>query len=87
MSNETLRDKLTAWVEEYPSFKDHGWTGNERSDMVDSLWSFMEEHIGPVQEKLFKDLEISRERTRVAEREAAIVGDELARLLRDSASD
>lgn len=86
MSNETLRDKLTTWVEEYPSIKDHGWTGNEIDDMVDSLWSFMEEHIGPVQEKLFKDLEISRERTRVAEREAAIVGDELARLLRDSAS-
>jgi hypothetical protein len=86
MSNETLRDKLTTWVEDYPSIKDHGWTGNEITDLVDSLWEFLQDNIGPVQEKLLDDLQIARERAEVAERNAARVGDELARLLRDSAS-
>lgn len=86
MENETLRDKLIAWIEDYPSIKDHGWTGNEISDMVDSLWGFLQDHVGPVQEKLLDDLQVARERAALAERNAARVGDELARLLRDSSS-
>lgn len=86
MATETLRDKLTTWVEEYPAVQNHGWTGNEIEMMVDSLWGFLQDNIGPVQEKLLDDLQIARERADVAERNAARVGDELARLLRDSAS-
>lgn len=85
MSTESLRDKLNEWVENYPSIKDHGWTGNETSAMADSLWEFLQENIGPVQEKLMDDLYLARERAVAAERRADRVGDELARLLRDSA--
>lgn len=86
MKNETLRDKLTTWIQEYPSIKDHGWTGNEVSDMAGSLWEFLEDNIGPVQEKLLNDLHIARERAVVAERTAALKGEELDKLLRNSAS-
>lgn len=86
MATETLRDKLATWVEEYPPIKNHGWTGNEIEMMVDSLWDFLQENVGPVQEKLMDDLQVARERATAAERRADRVGDELARLLRDSAS-
>lgn len=86
MTSETLRDKLTTWVEEYPAVKNHGWTGNEIEVMVDSLWGFLQEHVGPVQEKLMDDLQVARERATAAERRADRLGDEIARLLRDPAS-
>lgn len=87
MENDTLKDKLSAWAQEYPSLKDHGWTGNKLSDMVDSLWEFLQDNIGPTQQKLWDGLQIARERAALAERDARRVGDQLAILIRDSASD
>lgn len=86
MANESLRDKLVEWVSEYPSIKGHGWTALEVDKLSDSLWEFLQDEIGPTQQKLWDDLQLARERATVAERNAAKVGDELARLIRDSAS-
>lgn len=86
MKDDNLLDQLTAWVEEYPSVRDHGWTHDEINVMVVSLWEFLQDNIGPTQQKLWDDLQLARERATFAERETRRVGDELARLLRDSAS-
>lgn len=87
MANESLKDELEDWVGEYPSIRNHGWTQNEISDLTEALWGFLEEQIGPAQEKLMNDLAVARERADLAERKAERRGEQIERLLRDSSSD
>lgn len=69
-----LKDHLA----EYPSIRDHGWTDGELEAIAKYVHDFLSERIGPVQEKLFNDLEIARERVRRAERDRDILATALA---------
>lgn len=82
----TLREKVEEWVAEYPAIKDHGWTQPEIAAMADSLWDFLADEIGPVQEKLLTDLDLARQRAEQAERNELRVIQDLERYVVDHSS-
>lgn len=67
-----LKEELETWIQENIS------CSNE--DLLDNLWGFLEERIGPVQEKLINDIEMLRSEKKQLERKLEAFVDEFKRI-------
>jgi hypothetical protein len=67
-----LKEELSIWLEENISCHD--------KDTLDNLWNFLEERIGPVQEKLINDIDMLRSEKRQLERKLEAFVDEFKRI-------